>query len=118
MKRDASKEKFWREAVAEAGNSGRSVRAFCAQRGLKENLFYAWRRELRLRHAEAAGKSGFVELVRPAAQPAWAGVSIRVDERVRILLERGFDREAMRATLACLRQEDRGSEAAGEARGR
>ena len=64
MKRDASKEKFWREAMAEAGSSGQSVREFCRQRGLKENLFYAWRRELKTRDAEAAEKGGFVELVR------------------------------------------------------
>ena len=44
MKRDAGKEKFWREVVGEACGSGQTVREFCRQRGLKENLFYMWRR--------------------------------------------------------------------------
>ena len=117
MKRDASKEKLWREAIAEAESSGVSVREFCRQKGLKESLFYAWRRSLRMRDAEAAEKSGFVELVRPAAQKASAGVSIRIDERVSIVLERGFDREALRATLACL-QREHGPQAQEEAHGR
>jgi hypothetical protein len=117
MKRDASKEKFWRQAIAKARSSGQSVREFCRQRGLRENLFYWWRLELKRRGAEAAGKSGFVELVRPAAALVLAGVSIRVDERVSIVLERGFDREALRAALNCLRLEERGAEAQGEARG-
>ena len=114
MKRDASKEKFWREAIAEAVGSGQSVRVFCRQRGLKENLFYSWRRELRLRDAEAAEPPGFVELVRPGGGGA-AGVSIRIDDRVSIVLQRGFDPEALRATLACLGDAGRpaGTEAAG-----
>jgi len=101
VKRDVGKEKFWREAMAEADGSGQSVRAFCRQRGLKESLFYAWRRELRLRDTEATDRPGFVELVRPAEGGA-AGVSIRIDDRISIVLQRGFDREALSAALACL----------------
>ena len=118
MKRDASKEQFWRDAIAGAESSGQSAREYCVEKGLKESLFYSWRRALRMRDGEVAEKSGFVELVGPAAQPAGAGVSIRIDERVRIVLERGFDREALRATLACLRPEERGAQTQGEARGR
>ena len=118
MRRDASKEKFWRQAIEEARSGGHSVREFCRRGGLKETLFYWWRRELKGRIAKAAGKSGFVELVRPAAPPVLAGVSIRVDERVSIVLERGFDREALRAALSCLRLEERGAEVLGEAGGR
>ena len=106
MKRDAGKEKFWREAIAAAGGSGQSVREFCEQRGLKANQFYGWRRELRLRDGEAAGRPGFVELVRSAGGSA-AGVSIRIDERLSIVLQRGFDREVLRAALACLSEAGR-----------
>jgi hypothetical protein len=59
MRRDAGKEKLWRAAIAEAGSSGQSVRTFCRQRRLKESLFYAWRRALKTRDAEAAEKGGF-----------------------------------------------------------
>jgi len=101
MKRDAGKEKYWRDAIAEADGSGQSVREFCRQRGLKENLFYSWRRELRVRDSEAIGRPGFVELLRPAASNG-AGVSIRVDGRIEIVVQRGFDREALKAVLACM----------------
>jgi transposase-like protein len=102
MKRDAGKETFWRQALEECQSSGQSVRDFCRQRDLKESLFYAWRRELGRRDVGVSEKAGFVELVRPAGVKEEAGVSIRVDERVRVVLERGFDRETLQATVACL----------------
>ena len=101
MKRDAGKEKFWREALAAADGCGQSVREFCQERGLKPNQFYGWRRELRLRDGEAADRPGFVELVRPPVGKA-AGVSIRVDDRLSIVLQCGFDHEVLKAALACL----------------
>ena len=102
MRRDASKEKFWRKTMAEACGSGQSVREFCRKRELKENLFYAWRRELKTRDTEAAERGGFVELVRPVGGKAGAGVSIRIDDRLSIELERGFDAAALKAVLAAV----------------
>ena len=99
MKRDGEKEKFWRKVMADACGGGQSVRGFCRGRGLKEHLFYAWRRELRMRDAEAVGRSGFVELVRPVVGNG-SGVSIRVDGRISIVVERGFDAAALKAVLA------------------
>lgn len=102
MKRDAGKETFWRQALGECQSSGQSVREFCRQRELKESLFYAWRLRLGRRDAGMSDETGFVELVGPAGEKEGAGVSIRVDERIRVVLERGFDRETLKATLACL----------------
>ena len=102
MKRDASKEKFWRKTMAEACGRGQGVREFCRKRGLKENLFYAWRRELKTRDREAAEQGGFVELVRPAGGKAGAGVSIRIDDRLSIVLEREFDGAALKSALAAV----------------
>jgi hypothetical protein len=102
MKRDAGKETFWRQALGECQSSGQSVREFCRQRDLKESLFYAWRLRLGRRDAGVSEETGFVELVGPAGEKEGAGVSIRVDERIRVVLERGFDRETLKATLACL----------------
>lgn len=101
MKRDPVKEQFWRGAITEAAGSGQSVREFCRQKGLKENLFHAWRRQLKLRDTGAAEPTGFVELVSPAGGGG-AGISIRIDDRISIVLQRGFDRETLRAALACL----------------
>jgi hypothetical protein len=106
MKRDAGKEEFWRATIAEAVSSGQSVGEFCQQRGLKAHQFYGWRRELRLRDGEATDRSGFVELVRPAVGNG-TGVSIRIDDRLSIVLQRGFDREVLRAALVCLSEAGR-----------
>lgn len=54
FERDADKEAFWRLAVQEQRASGLSVRAFCAREGLTESNFYAWRRQLARRDAEAS----------------------------------------------------------------
>jgi transposase-like protein len=102
MKRDADKEKFWRKAIAEARGGGQSVREFCRERGLREDLFYSWRREIRMRDTEAAGEAGFVELVRAAGQENRAGVTIRMGERLSIVLDRGFDATALKAVLAAV----------------
>ena len=56
-RRNAEKERFWRETIAEQGRGGESVRAFCRSRGLRETSFYHWRREIRLRDREKDGTS-------------------------------------------------------------
>jgi hypothetical protein len=105
MRRDAEKEKFWREAIEEVKMSGQSVRTFCEQRGLKKNSFYSWRRELKLRDAEHERKPGFVELVSQAEKNGGAGVCIRLAGGMSIVLERGFDRETLKAALAVTGEE-------------
>lgn len=100
-RRDLEKEKFWRGAVQEHGGTGKSVRQFCVEKGLNVGQFYAWRRELKLRGAEKGGAGGFVELIRSNAKNG-AGVSIRVDDQMSVVLERGFDVETLKGALACL----------------
>ncbi len=106
MKRDTGKEKFWRQAIVDAESSGQTARGFCQCRGLNENLFYSWRRELRVRDAERKENSGFVELVTAVGASGGAGVSVRIDERISIVLERGFDGNTLNAALAVLASVD------------
>lgn len=106
-RRDPEKEKFWRERIREQGGAGKSVRQFCVEKGLKESLFYGWRRKLKLRAGETECAGGFVELIRAGSGNAGSGVSIRVDERLSIVLERGFDAETLQAVMACLCAEAR-----------
>lgn len=86
-RRDASKERFWREAVAERAASGVSIRDYCRERGLSEANFYAWRRELALRDAEPARREAgpsrptprattVRSAVRRAKDPAFAKVRV------------------------------------------
>jgi len=53
-RRNSEIERTWRERIAGWEASGRTARAYCGEHGLKENSFYAWRRELRRRDGEAA----------------------------------------------------------------
>jgi hypothetical protein len=45
-RRDQAKERSWRKHLAAWRRSGRSVRAYCADEGLAEASFYAWKRIL------------------------------------------------------------------------
>lgn len=50
--RDPAKEQAWRNILKQFADSGQSVRAFCAARGLKETAFYFWRREIQRRDGQ------------------------------------------------------------------
>jgi len=103
MARNAEKEKFWRGKMADYEKSGLAVREFCARDELREVQFYYWRRALK-----AGGKkreSGFVELVRSAGANTAAGISVKIGERISIVLERGFDRETLKAALVVLAED-------------
>jgi hypothetical protein len=53
-RRDRGKEKYWRRLLGQWRRSGLSGREFCAEQGLSEASFYAWRREIARRDQEAA----------------------------------------------------------------
>ena len=57
-RRDAAKEQLWRRHVRRQAKGRRSVRDYCAARGISEPSFYAWRRELAQRDAAAGSPSG------------------------------------------------------------
>ena len=42
----AAKERIWRQHVSRHGRSKLTVRDYCAQAGISEPSFYAWRSEL------------------------------------------------------------------------
>jgi transposase len=98
MERDAAKEIVWREKIAEYEKSGLTVREYCLKNGLRECQFFYWRRALKGNTEKKA--TGFVELVRAGVSSGKSGVSIRIGERVSMVLERGFDRDTLRAALA------------------
>jgi hypothetical protein len=94
----------WRELVSEQSQSGKSVAAFCDERGLRAWQFYEWKK--RLREFEAAK---FVEVqvavpakpVRPAGAPS-SGIEIRLREGRSLVVEPGFEASHLRALLAVL----------------
>lgn len=122
-KRDCSKERFWRRTFRQWRRSGLSVRAFCAEHGLAEPSFYAWRRIVAQRDQEAARVRTSPErdsLRRevPADDDAPVFVPLRVIdtstqaafevvlERGRVVrVLRGFDANTLRQLLAVLEEE-------------
>jgi hypothetical protein len=52
--RDAAKERFWRRVMEGFDPARTTVRAWCAEQGVSEPSFYAWRRELAARDRASA----------------------------------------------------------------
>ena len=106
--RCSSKERFWRTVVQQWRRSGLSVRPYCAEHGLSEPTFYAWRRTLAEREA-AAGR--FVP-VRVAAEPSSqrksdgsaAALELVLDAGRRLRIGPGFDAPTLQRLLALLEE--------------
>src|SRR3954453_15115456 len=82
-KRDHGKEQFWRRMVRLWRQSELSARAFCAEHGLAEPSFYAWRRILVQRDLESGPTPAKAEQRRacrdkPAKSDAPVFVPLRV----------------------------------------
>jgi transposase-like protein len=97
-KRQAEVRESWRQMIAEQEKSGRSVRAFCRERGVGEHSFYQWRR--RLRQSEAPVTFALVETQR-SAQPARIELVLASGELLRIPPEAA----SLRLVLEVLRQQ-------------
>ncbi len=70
--RDAGREAFWRQTLANFRKSRLSVREFCRREKLHESAFYAWRRTIRERGPRQRGRRppAFVPLVLGQARAA------------------------------------------------
>ncbi len=69
MRRDASKERFWRDMLRRFVASGLSVRAFCKRERLTESAFYAWRRTIDARSHTGSSRPSFVPAVMTSTFP-------------------------------------------------
>ena len=106
--RARSKERLWRRMVREWQRSGLTVRVFCAERGLSEPSFYAWRRTIARRDAEAAR---FVpvrvvtdEKVGSDAPDSGSGLELLVGTGRVVRIGPGFDAATLRRLLALLEE--------------
>jgi transposase-like protein len=92
----------WIRLIAEQGESGETVGAFCRERGLATSQFYTWRKRL---GGPVAGRFLEVQVAKPAARPAPAqrgAIAIRLGEGRCVLVEPGFDADHLRAVVAAL----------------
>lgn len=84
----------WREIVAQQAGSGKNVKAFCEEHGLKPWQFLYWRAALRPKPAEAGG---FIAIPSSAAIPLIIEIGA-----CRIKVERNFDSDLLRQVIAAL----------------
>lgn len=97
----------WRGLVAEQRASGKSVAAFCRERGVPVSQVFAWRRRLR-----AAETAPFVEVeVKPSFEPVQvapvrrAAIEVRLARGRSLVVEPGFDADHLHALLTVLEAE-------------
>jgi transposase-like protein len=113
--RSASKERFWRRMVRRCRGSGLTVRAFCAEHGVSEPNFYAWRRTLAERDSagvkfvpvRVTGKSAGAKVPESMGEgAAGAGATgtleLVLDGGRRVRVGPGFDGPTLRRLLALL----------------
>ena len=108
--RDYGKEQFWRRLLRLWQNSGRTVRAFCAEHGVSEASFFAWRRTIAEREQRPAAppdaSAAFVPLrviATPTPEPARSFEVVLNDDRV-VRVPAGFDPASLRQLLAILHE--------------
>jgi transposase-like protein len=117
---DSRKEDHWRRILANWQRSGQTVRVFCAQHGLLEQSFYAWRRIIAQRDQEAGQLhqqqgNNTAEAAKPprfvpvhVTPPAVTNVSSRLEivlpggRTVRVAV--GFDPATLRQLLVLLQE--------------
>jgi len=86
---------IWAGRIEKQRQSGKGVKAFCTEEGLKVWQFSYWRGVI---HSAKTEPKGFVEV----KMKSGGGVAIEV-QGCRIEVERGFDPELLRQVVAAMR---------------
>ena len=110
--RDPVKEQYWRGIFQEWEQSKKSVRAFCAERGVEEAKFHCWRRiiakrdgtyaPIPKRHKNSVPSPAFVPVVVKQPLTASGTLEILVDGGRVIRVPADFGASALRRLLAVL----------------
>src|SRR4051812_31526404 len=82
-RRHADREQFWRDTIVAWKESGQSVRAFCASRGVGQGTFYARRRDL-------AGRDHHRQPASTTPSPSFAAVRVIPNPTIEIVLPGGL----------------------------
>jgi hypothetical protein len=99
--RDAGKERLWRRLVRDWERSGLAIRDFCAERGLAEHNFHAWRRTLVARDKEKALPPFVpVQVVNAIASAQATEIEIIFPDGVVVRVRAGVDEATLRLVLA------------------
>jgi len=93
---------YWRSQVEKQIDSGLIATVFCRNNHIKLSQFYRWRRRFRTQgFNNDVSSSGFIEIVPSSGDPR-SGVRIRLDNKIYIEVDRGFDPFTLRAAVEIL----------------
>lgn len=101
--RDPRKEQQWRQWIRQWQTSGQSVRAFCDRHDLSQPTFYAWRRLLRQRDADATPFVA-VQVVADPPPPLAPPLEVVLASGRCLRVTPGFDAHTLRQLLAVLEE--------------
>jgi hypothetical protein len=90
----------WSRLIAEQEASGQSLRAFCDERGIKQNSFYRWRKRVR------DNQSVRFALLEPKEEIATraSGLEVILTSGERLRVANGVDAATLRLVLEMLRR--------------
>src|SRR5271166_3045559 len=94
----AERRKFWQELIASQGRSGKSIRAYCRERNVREHSFYFWR--VRLRELGQPVQFALVDSGSGARVSEGIEIELTTGERLRV----AADAATLRLVLGVLRE--------------
>ena len=101
------KQSKWRSLIAEQKESGQSAAAFCRARGVREALFYYWKKQLQ---EEARSQFVEVQVAKPDLSQRHSGtlgttIEVRLGNGRSLMVAPEFNAGHLRALLAVLEPE-------------
>jgi transposase-like protein len=94
----AERRNHWQGIIENQSKSGMNIADYCRDAQIRPTYFYRWRRRL----SEQACTGGFLELVPDKLADATSGIRIRLDAKIAIEVQRGFDPATLRAVVETL----------------
>jgi transposase-like protein len=94
----------WRGLLSEQSQSGQTVKAFCLERGIRDSLFYDWKKRLRESEMEKFVEVKVIRAEERAQRSAFSGkpIEVRLNNGRSLMVEPGFDANHLHALLAVL----------------
>lgn len=91
----------WQRLVKEHARSSLSVTDFCRDHQINCQRFYLWRQRFKSQ-STASVTGAFLELV-PSSKKGESGIRLRVDQRISIELDCGFDPSTLRQVISVVK---------------
>jgi len=105
--RGTEAEARWRGLVSEQMGSGKSVAAFCRERGVPASQMFSWKKRFREAETEKFVEVSVKPVMEAAAAPATRGsaIEVRLKGGRSLVVEPGFNVHHLRALLTVLESE-------------